>query len=168
MFDGATDVGAHCVRPRTCRYLSTMRHPERRRSRSRRIFAPNDCSAPGKCVDSSISLRSTQNDALTKMQPIYKIRRQRRRLKYGLSDKSVLYNLPWGFPRGKRKKCWKKKFQSASLLGRLESPRTIRKVLGDSLHTFSSVRKYEHQAVKKGDCHTRKRAVEGAGPYSSQ
>ena len=32
---------------------------------------------------------------------------------------------------------------SVSLLGRLESPRTIRKVLGDSLHTFSSVRKYE-------------------------
>ena len=28
-------------------------------------------------------------------------------------------------------------------LGRLESPRTIREVLGDSLHTFSSVRKYD-------------------------
>ena len=30
-----------------------------------------------------------------------------------------------------------------SPLGRLGSPRTVRKVLGDSLHTFSSVRKYE-------------------------
>ena len=30
----------------------------------------------------------------------------------------------------------------AFLLGRLKSPRNIRKFLGDSLHTFSSVRKY--------------------------
>ena len=32
--------------------------------------------------------------------------------------------------------------QSASSLGRLKSPRNMRKFLGDSLHTFSSVRKY--------------------------
>ena len=32
----------------------------------------------------------------------------------------------------------------APIAPRLESPRTMRKVLGDSLHTFSSVRKYEH------------------------
>ena len=31
----------------------------------------------------------------------------------------------------------------APIAPRLESPRTMRKVLGDSLHTFSSVRKYE-------------------------
>ena len=53
------------------------------------------------------------------------------------------HNLPRGFPRGKREKCWKKDLQSASLLGRLKSPRNMRKFLGDSLHTFSSVRKYD-------------------------
>jgi hypothetical protein len=63
-------------------------------------------------------------------------------LKCRLSVKSVLRNLPRGFPRGKRRKRWKRDIRSVSPLGRLESPRTIRKVLGDSLHTFSSVRKY--------------------------
>ena len=47
------------------RHLPIKRHPERRRSRSRRIFAPNNCSAPGKCVDSSTRQRLAQNDALT-------------------------------------------------------------------------------------------------------
>ena len=34
-----------------------------------------------------------------------------------------------------------------SPLGRLGSPRTIREVLGDSLHTFSSVRKYDRDTT---------------------
>mgnify|MGYP006053043675 CR=1 FL=1 len=49
----------------------------------------------------------------------------------------------------KRKKCWKKIIQFAFLLGRPESPRTMRKVLGDSLHTFSSVRKYDRPLSRK-------------------
>ena len=35
-------------------------------------------------------------------------------------------------------------FPPAFSLGRLKSPRNMRKFLGDSLHTFSSVRKYAH------------------------
>ena len=56
---------------------------------------------------------------------------------------SVQHNLPGGYLRGKRRTCWKKIIQFAFPLGRPESPRTMRKVLGDSLHTFSSVRKYD-------------------------
>ena len=56
---------------------------------------------------------------------------------------TITDNLTKGFLRGKWRNGCFQITQSTSLLGRLGSPRTIREVLGDSLHTFSSVRKYD-------------------------
>ena len=58
-------------------------HPER----SRGIFAPNICQAASKCVDSSTRCRSL------------------RMTRFVCRDKQ---NLPRGYLRGKRKKCWYK------------------------------------------------------------
>lgn len=60
------------------------------------------------------------------------------------SDRSSKYDCEKAFrgiPKGGAENFGIIQTQSASPLGRLGSPRTIREVLGDSLHPFSSVRK---------------------------
>ena len=59
------------------------------------------------------------------------------------TPKNELRHTPAGIPKGEVAEMLDRVTAlSTSLLGRLKSPRNMRKFLGDSLHTFSSVRKY--------------------------